>query len=93
MHVLLVTLDLEIPGAFSLKDKRSVIKGIQARIRQRHNAAIAEVDHQDKWNRATLALVTVATLESTVESVMRQIEEELEANFDVVVLGFEREWL
>lgn len=93
MHVLLVEIDLELPACHSLKDKRSVLKSIQARVRSTYNASIAEVDHQDLWNASTLAVVTVATLERTVESTIRSILDEMESRFYLVVLAERREWL
>jgi len=59
MFVALLRLDLRLPDASSLKDKRSVVKGLAAALR-RLNCAVAEVDHQDLRQRATLAVATVA---------------------------------
>jgi translation initiation factor IF-2 len=59
MFVALLRLDLRLPDATSLKDKRSVVKGLAAALRKL-NCAVAEVDHQDLRQRATLAVATVA---------------------------------
>jgi len=76
MVVGLLTLDLHFPGARSLKDKRQALRSLQTRIRNRFNVSVAEVDHQDLWQRARLAVVTVNTdhvhLESTLNSVARE---------------------
>jgi uncharacterized protein YlxP (DUF503 family) len=73
MVIGLLTLELHIPGARSLKDKRQALRGLEQRLRQRHNVALAEVDHQDMWQRATLAVVSVNTdrvhLEQTLSAV------------------------
>ncbi|MGD8895482.1 MAG: DUF503 domain-containing protein [Acidobacteriota bacterium] len=69
----LLTLDLHFPGARSLKDKRQVMRGLVGRIRKRFNVSVAEVEHQDLWQRARLAVVSVNTdhghLEATLQSV------------------------
>jgi uncharacterized protein YlxP (DUF503 family) len=69
----LLTLEIHFPGARSLKDKRQVLRGLLARIRKRFNVSLAEVEHQDLWQRATLAVVAVNTdqvhLEATLQSV------------------------
>ena len=52
--------ELHVPGARSLKDKRSVVRSLKDRIRQRALAAVAEVDHQDLWQRAALGVAVVA---------------------------------
>jgi uncharacterized protein YlxP (DUF503 family) len=73
MVIGLLSLELHFPGARSLKDKRQVLRGLETRIRNRHNVSVAEVEHQDLWQRAGLAVVGVNTdqahLESTLESV------------------------
>jgi len=60
MFVGVVRIELHIPGASSLKGKRSVVRGLKERIRQRVHAAVAEVDHQDLWQRATLGVAVVS---------------------------------
>ena len=73
MVIGLLTLDLHFPGARSLKDKRHVLRGLVERLRKRFNVSVAEVEHQDLWQRAGLAVVAVNTdqghLEATLSSV------------------------
>jgi len=56
----LLTLDMLIPGARSLKDKRRVVKSLKDRIRNRYNASVAEVEFLDEWRRARVAVCVVA---------------------------------
>jgi len=55
------TLELSIPSATSLKDKRGVVKSVAARLRNEFNIAVAEVDMLDSWRTATIAAVTVSS--------------------------------
>jgi len=55
------TLELSIPTANSLKDKRSVVKSVAARLRNEFNISVAEVDMLDSWRSATVAAVTVSS--------------------------------
>ncbi|GAE24298.1 YlxP-like protein [Halalkalibacter wakoensis JCM 9140] len=55
-----VRLELLIYDAQSLKEKRSVLKSIQTRLKQRFNLSVAETDHHDVWQRAELTMVTVS---------------------------------
>ncbi len=55
------TIELYLPGSFSLKDKRSVIKSVIHRVRREFNVSIAEVDLQDVLQSAVLGVVTVST--------------------------------
>lgn len=73
MVIGLLTLELHFPGARSLKDKRQALRSLEQRIRNRFNVSVAEVEHQDLWQRSRLAVVSVNTdhvhLESTLEKV------------------------
>jgi hypothetical protein len=72
MIVGVLTLELFFPHARSLKDKRRVLHGFKDRLR-RHNVALAELDFQDKWQRARLAIVTVNSHQSVVEEILGRI--------------------
>lgn len=59
-RVALGTVELHLPDVASLKGKRHVLKGLKERVRQRFEVAVAEVDHHDLWQRATLAVAAVS---------------------------------
>lgn len=54
------TVELHLPDVDSLKGKRHVLKGLKERVRARFEVAVAEVDHHDVWQRATLAVACVS---------------------------------
>lgn len=56
----------------SLKEKRSVLKKIIARIQNRYNIAIAEVDHQNVWQRTKLVFVTVGSSRTVAEQELQK---------------------
>ena len=59
-RVALGLVELHLPDVLSLKDKRHVLKGLKEKVRARFEVSVAEVDHQDLWQRATLALAYVS---------------------------------
>ena len=59
-RIALGLVELHLPDAASLKDKRHVLKGLKEKVRARFEVAVAEVDHQDVWQRATLAIAYVS---------------------------------
>ncbi|HEX8103274.1 MAG TPA: DUF503 domain-containing protein [Solirubrobacteraceae bacterium] len=59
MFVAILRVHLHFPDAGSLKAKRSELNSIKAHLRQRHGASVAEVAHQDTWQRSTLAVSLV----------------------------------
>jgi hypothetical protein len=77
MTIVLLSVELHLPMSQSLKDKRMVLRRLKDRLGA-FNVAIAEVAHQDLWQRAGLGIVTVATsgevAERTLSSVMDEID-------------------
>ena len=73
MVVAIQTWDLHLPNCHSLKEKRGVLKPLTSGLRRTLNVSVAETGHQDLWQRARIAVVSVNTdhahLESTLHSV------------------------
>jgi uncharacterized protein YlxP (DUF503 family) len=59
MVVGVASIEIHIPESGSLKRKRHFLKGIKDRVKNRFNVSIAEVDHNDLWQRATLGVSVV----------------------------------
>ena len=78
MPIAYCTLDLYIPYSQSLKEKRMILRKAQDRLRARTNFSIAEVDHQDLWQRARLAAVTVSSDNAVLERVTQDFVREAE---------------
>ena len=80
MFVGIVRIELHIPAARSLKDKRQVVRSLKDRIREHTRAAVAEVDHQDLWQRAALGVAVVAPdvtqARELLQSVRRIVEQQ-----------------
>jgi len=78
MPVGLLTLEIQLPYAHSLKEKRAILRKMRDRLRARFNVAVAELDHQDVWQHATLGVVSVSNSQSLLEAVFRQVLDESE---------------
>jgi len=74
MLVALCRFDLRIPGVTSLKEKRHVVKTLTASLRSRFNVSVAEVDHHDLWQRAAIAVASVAGEGYHLKKVMHRVE-------------------
>jgi len=77
MTVALLSLELFLPTSRSLKDKRFVLRRLKDRLGAL-NVAIAEVAHQDLWQRAGLGVVTVASSDSMAEQTLTAVMQEIE---------------
>jgi len=78
--------DLRIPGARSLKEKRHVVKGLTAVLRQTFEVSVAEVDHQDLWQRATIAVAAVGPDQHHLRRVMQAVGKRVDAWTEVEVI-------
>jgi len=78
MPVGVLTLEIQLPYAHSLKEKRAVLLKIKGRLRARFNVAIAELDHQDAWQQATLGVVSISNSQPLLEAVFQQVLAESE---------------
>ena len=74
MFVALQRFDLRIRDSHSLKQKRHVVKALTAALRQRFNVSVAEVDHQDLWQRASIAIAVTGAQEYHLRKVVGEIE-------------------
>lgn len=77
MTVALLSVELHLPMAQSLKDKRTVLRRLKDRLGVL-NVAIAEVAHQDLWQRAGLGIVTVGSSDEMAEQSLTQALAEIE---------------
>ncbi len=60
MNVGVCRLDLRLPENLSLKGKRRIIKSLTARVANKFNVAVAEVDNGDRWQLATIGICCVS---------------------------------
>jgi uncharacterized protein YlxP (DUF503 family) len=80
-YVALLTIHLHFPEAGSLKAKRKELSSVKALLHQRLGLAVAEVDHQDVWQRSTLAGSLVSGSMSTLEHACDNVERFLDGRF------------
>ena len=73
---------LHFPDSGSLKAKRAELNAVKAALRQRLGASVAEVGHQDSWQRSTLAAAVCGRSQGAVEEAADGIQRWLDARFD-----------
>jgi hypothetical protein len=89
MHVGVLTVTLTVDGAASLKDKRRVLKSLLDTTRREFNVAIAEVEDQDLWQRATLGIACVSNDRGLANRILDKVLDRLEKYRQVTVIGVE----
>ncbi|MEM7676092.1 MAG: DUF503 domain-containing protein [Myxococcota bacterium] len=79
MVVGILQITLDIPSAYSLKEKRKVVKSLIERTRHRFNVAVAEVADNDIYNRARIGMSAVANDAAVANSILDKALDALES--------------
>ncbi|OGO05271.1 MAG: hypothetical protein A2Y91_01585 [Chloroflexi bacterium RBG_13_54_8] len=83
------TIQLRLPENHSLKDKRKVLKSVIARVRNKYNVAIAELDDQDLWQLATLGVACLSNDAQQVDKVLSKVVDFIaESRLDAEILDY-----
>jgi len=82
---------LSIDQAFSLKEKRHIVKSIIERLKSRFNASIAEVGLNDKWKNAIIGIACVSNETSHADSIMANIVNFVEKDGRVEIIDYSTE--
>jgi uncharacterized protein YlxP (DUF503 family) len=88
-----LTMELRIEQAHSLKEKRHVVKSLRDRLRHKFNVSVAEIDDQDLHNSSVIAAAAVSSSRDFVEKVLRAVEDEAAAQLGPMLIRAEIEWL
>ena len=88
-----LTLELRLEQSHSLKEKRHVVESLKARLRNKFNVSVAEIDHQDLWQRSAIAAVTVSSDHVHAEKVLRSVEDEASSLLGPELVECTVEWL
>ena len=92
MHIGVCKIRLRIPDSHSLKAKRRVVKSLIARLKNRFNIAIAEVEALDAHQVAILAAVSVSNDIVHLNKIISHVVTFVEANIDAELVDYETEF-
>ncbi len=73
MCIAILKLELHIPASNSLKHKRMILNSFKARVRRSFNVSVAEIDHQDKWQKTVIAICQVSSGKSYLHKTMDKV--------------------
>lgn len=76
MPIAVLTLELRIEGAASLKDKRQVVRSVKDKLRAHFNVSVAEMDATGLWQRATVRVVSISDSRDYLAGLMESVERE-----------------
>jgi uncharacterized protein YlxP (DUF503 family) len=92
LHVLALAVDLRIPDAGSLKDKRSVVRTILDGARRRYGVSAAETGHTDLHGRAELGFAVVSGSAGQCTEVLDAVERFVWSFPEIEVVETDRHW-
>ena len=94
MTIGVLTVEVHLPQSRSLKDKRQVIRSVKDRLRAHHNVAVSELDDgAGVWQRADLAVVSIAPRRDTLENLFEVVVREIEGRIPGYLVETGREFL
>ena len=93
MPIGLLTLELHIPDAHSLKDKRHVLRSLKDRLRGKFNVAVAELEGEGSWQRSVVGIVSLSNNAGFLEQSLRTVLEDSEKHLGRDLVGHELEVL
>ncbi len=88
-----LTFELRMEHSHSLKDKRQVVKSLKDRLRHKFNVSVAEIDHQDLWQRATIAAVTISGSRAYAAEMLEAVERDAASLLGPDLVEVTLEWL
>jgi uncharacterized protein YlxP (DUF503 family) len=91
IYVGVAHLELHIPDARSLKAKRAPVRSLVEKIRNRHKVLVIEVEHQNLYQRARLAIGAMSTDPVDLEARLQRVEKTIDLNWSGHVLSWEIE--
>ncbi len=86
LFVALAEVELHLPGARSLKDKRQDVRSLVERLRHRLSVLVVESDHQELHQRAALAVSSLATDAEAARGTVARALDVVHESFAGVVL-------
>ena len=92
MIVGVCTIELRLHETRSFKGKRQILKSITSRVKNNFNVAIAEVDFQDKWQRALLGVAVVSTAQDHANGILSKVVNFVDSMHLAELLDYEIEF-
>ncbi|HYA15959.1 MAG TPA: DUF503 domain-containing protein [Bryobacteraceae bacterium] len=89
----IITLELRIEHAHSLKEKRHVVRSLTERLRNKFNVSVSEIEDQDVHNSAVIAAAMVSASHSFAEKVLAAVEAEAAGQLGPMLIRANTEWM
>jgi uncharacterized protein YlxP (DUF503 family) len=85
MIIGMLVMDLYNEQFHSLKEKRQLLSSLKKRLKNKFNIAITESDHQDLWQKAQIAIVSLGPTRAIMDNTFKEIEDFIFLNYAVQI--------
>ena len=93
MRIATIIFRLRAPWVHSLKEKRMIVKSLDAKLRNRYNVSAAEIDEQDTHQIIVIGVAAIVPHNAFADSLMEDISQFVEENTEAEIIDEEREIL
>ena len=93
MRVATIIFRLRAPWVHSLKEKRMIVKSLDAKLRNRYNVSAAEIDEQDTHQIIVIGVAAIVPHNAFADSLMEDISQFVDENTEAEIIDEEREIL
>jgi uncharacterized protein YlxP (DUF503 family) len=93
MHAVAVRFEIHVPESRSLKTKRAAIRPIVDGLRHRFNVSVAEVDHQDTWQRSAIGVALVSGSVGHLQEMLDSVERFVAYASDIELIETSTNWI
>ena len=93
MRIATIVFRLRAPWVHSLKEKRMIVKSLDAKLRNRYNVSAAEIDEQDTHQIIVIGVAAIVPHNAFADSMMEDISQFVEENTEAEIIDEEREIL
>jgi len=88
MSIGICNLLIYLPGCYSLKNKRSILKGLIYKLRKIHNISISEIDQKDVWKNSTIAFCCISDNRKIIDTTINKVIKEIEDNPEIELINY-----
>lgn len=93
MFIGVLIVELLLKDAINIKDRRNVLTSLIQKLRSKFNVSVADVSEELLYNKATVAIGTIANKKNAVENFLDKISKFISNNYSIEILNIERQIL
>lgn len=91
MRIVLMKVTLRANWVHSLKEKRMIVKSIMAKLKNKFNVSVYEIENQDIHQSIVIGICSIALDSKMADSIIENITDFIESNTDAEIIDIENQ--